>query len=71
MPRGHSDAIEADGNSVSDYGDNAIAEDFAETYEAYRVAEEAGPAALEDFRREFPERAALLDEEVFTRDLAA
>jgi hypothetical protein len=67
IPRGSSEAARND--SISDYGDNAIAEDFAETWEAYIDAVEGGPEALEEFRTTYPERYALIVEEVLSRDL--
>lgn len=69
VPRGYSEAANSDNNSVSDYGDNAIAEDFAETYQAYSEAVEAGPEAVAEFQQMYPERYALITEEVLSRDL--
>jgi hypothetical protein len=69
VPRGYSQAAEGDGNSVSDYGDNAIAEDFAETWEAYSTALEQGPKALAAFQLQYPDRYALIVDEVLSRDL--
>lgn len=62
VPEGWEDAAREDGNHVSDYATNSSAEDFAETYQVYLEAQRKGPEALEQFREEYPARAALLDE---------
>lgn len=46
------------------YGKDRVgykADDFAESYQAYKEAKESGPEALEKFRTKFPARAEFLD----------
>lgn len=62
LPRGYSQAAEADNRRVSHYGETNISEDFAEFYEAYLNAEQAGPQALARFERLYPNRFELLSE---------
>ena len=69
VPRGQSRAAAADGRAVSDYGGSSIGEDFAEFYESYREAEEKGSAALARFAKKFPNRYALLQQQVLNRHL--
>jgi hypothetical protein len=61
-PPGWRSAVQADGRAPSQYArDNNAAEDFAEAYVAYREAQEHGPEALEELRRQYPERMRYLD----------
>jgi len=60
-PGGWDDAVEADGRSISSYGDTARKEDFAESWAAYMEARENGPEALKRFEEAFPARYAILD----------
>ena len=69
VPRGQSRAIAADGRSVSSYGDSSVGEDFAEFFETYREAEERGSSALGRLARQYPNRFALLQQQVFSRHL--
>lgn len=67
IPRGYSQAAEADARMVSRYGEETISEDFAEFYEAYLDAEQAGPRALARFEQRYPNRFAILNELVLPR----
>lgn len=69
IPRGYTQAAAADGKSISDYGDQAISEDFAETWSAYQDAVQTGPLAVALFARQYPERYAVIAQQVLTRDL--
>lgn len=75
VPEGWSEAARRDGREISTYGKsshddkmddwfvlpgNERADDFAESYAAYKEAKEAGPEALQQFREAYPERARLL-----------
>jgi len=63
------EAMEKDGGwsgwlSEKWYGKDRVgykADDFAESYQAYKEAKESGPEALEKFRAKFPARAQFLD----------
>ena len=70
LPRGHSAARQADGRSVTSYGDRSIAEDFAEFYEEYLLAKGRGNNAVQQLKRNFPNRFALLEREVLSRRLS-
>lgn len=61
VPIGWGDRIKKDNQSVSDYGDKAIGEDFAESWEHYMGARIRGSAAVTEFRTEHPNRFQLLD----------
>jgi hypothetical protein len=65
IPRGYSEAVQADGRSVSSYGDTSFSEDFAEFYDAYRAAEERGPQALARLEERYGQRYEFLMSEVF------
>lgn len=52
-------AMAADGQSVSDYANNSIKEDFAETYKLYVSV--VGTSAEADVRAQYPERFEMLD----------
>ncbi len=69
VPRGQSHAAAADGKAVSGYGESSIGEDFAEFFEAYREAEEKGSAALARLAKKYPNRYALLQQQVLPRHL--
>lgn len=69
VPRGQSRAAAADGRSVSNYGESSIGEDFAEFFEAYREAEEKGSAALARLAKKYPNRYALLQQQILPRHL--
>ena len=61
MPIGWDDRIKKDGQSVSDYGDKAIGEDFAESWAHYMEARIQGTPAMTKFRTEHPNRYQLID----------
>ncbi|MGE0494929.1 MAG: hypothetical protein AB7S38_37310 [Vulcanimicrobiota bacterium] len=61
VPIGWGDRIKKDSQSVSDYGDKAIGEDFAESWEHYMRARLQGTAAVTKFKTEHPNRFQLLD----------
>lgn len=67
VPRGFSLASKADGRSISGYGDRAIAEDFAEFYEEYVISAKGGGGALRQLRSRYPNRFALLQQQVLSR----
>lgn len=67
-PPGWEDAIKADNQSVSDYGDKAIAEDFAEAWKHYLKARSEGDRALREFRLKYPNRVKILDKIWENRD---
>ncbi|MCA9792062.1 MAG: hypothetical protein KC910_09720 [Candidatus Eremiobacteraeota bacterium] len=61
VPIGWDDRIKKDGQSVSDYGDKAIGEDFAESWAHYMEARIQGTPAMTKFRTEHPNRFELVD----------
>ncbi|MBX3171066.1 MAG: hypothetical protein KF760_26900 [Candidatus Eremiobacteraeota bacterium] len=62
-PLGWRGAVDRDGRAPSQYArDNGAGEDFAESYVAYREAQEEGPEAVEALRRQYPERVRYLEE---------
>jgi hypothetical protein len=69
FPRGYSQALQADNQAVSNYGDHAPGEDFAEFYAAYRSAAGKGEVALQEFTEKYPHRSRLLRTEVLSREL--
>lgn len=56
IPEGYSDAIEADGNEVSDYGTGNPTEDWGDFWREYVQAAREGPEALARLEAEHPER---------------
>lgn len=70
IPRGQSAARRADGRSVTSYGDRSIGEDFAEFYEEYQLAKGRGSQAVQQLKRKYPNRFALLEQQVLTRRLS-
>lgn len=62
VPRGYSQAAQADARMVSRYGQQTISEDFAEFYEAYLDARNAGPETLASFENRYPHRFSVLNE---------
>lgn len=67
LPRGYSQAAEADDRRVSHYGETNISEDFAEFYEVHLNAEQAEAEALARFEQLYPDRFELLSELVFNQ----
>ena len=65
IPRGYSEVMRGDGNSISSYGNRSVGEDFAEFYEEFRAAQDRGGQAVEHLRREYPNRFKLFEEQVF------
>lgn len=62
-PFGWRGVIRADGRAPSQYArDGGPAEDFAESYVAYREAQEEGPQAVEALRQLYPARVGYLEE---------
>jgi len=55
----------ANGNLVSNYAGESPSEAFAEAYAAYMHAKSHGPAALQEFREQFPLQAGFIDETIF------
>ena len=55
---------------MTSYGDRSIAEDFAEFYEEYLLAKGRGNNAVQQLKRNFPNRFALLEREVLSRRLS-
>ncbi|MFP2928559.1 hypothetical protein ACLESO_25865 [Pyxidicoccus sp. 3LG] len=68
VPDGWDEAVESDGNFVSDYAeadydkDGNYTEDFADSWAQYMRARDEGPEALAEFKEQYPERAELLEE---------
>lgn len=62
IPEGYSDAASRDGNSVSQYGNENRAEDFGDFWRDYVAAQAEGPEALEELRKEFPNRFVIADD---------
>jgi hypothetical protein len=62
-PTGWRGAVDQDGRAPSQYArDNGAPEDFAESYVAYREAQEEGPEALAALRQQYPARVRYLEE---------
>lgn len=62
IPEGYSDAIEADGNEVSDYGEGNPTEDWGDFWREYVQAYREGPEALARLEAEHPERFQIAEE---------
>lgn len=61
-PEGWEPATESDPDAVSDYSDEGLEEDFADSFAAYLEARENGPEALAEFAELYPERYAILED---------
>ncbi|MFP2904791.1 hypothetical protein ACLESD_06990 [Pyxidicoccus sp. 3LFB2] len=68
VPDGWDEAAMADGDFTSGYAktdyqrDGNYTEDFAEAWKLYMAAIDGGPEALAGFRKQFPERAEILED---------